>query len=71
MNLKKEIRTTKKNLAAEYKKMRRWIKDPEAYICHSLGDERENAITNAVYEFGRLKVLERLEREEFERTYGK
>jgi len=63
MNIKQEIRTTKKYLAAEYKKMKRWIKDPEAYIVHSCGDERENAITNAVYEFGRLNVLKQLERE--------
>ena len=63
MNIKQEIRTTKKNLAAEYKKMKRWIDDPQAYIVHSCGNERENAITHAVYEFGRLDVLERLERE--------
>ncbi len=61
MNIKQEIRETKKCLAAEYKKMKRWIKDPEAYIVHSCGDERENAITHAVYEFGRLHVLKRLE----------
>lgn len=63
MNIKQEIRTAKKYLAADYKTMKRWIKDPEAYIVHSCGDERENAITNAVYEFGRLNVLKRLERE--------
>lgn len=63
MNIKQEIRTAKKYLAADYKKMKRWIKDPEAYIVHSCGDERENAISNAVYEFGRLSVLTRLERE--------
>ena len=61
--LQKEIRDTKKFLAAEYKKMKRWIDDPQAYIVHSCGNERENAITHAVYEFGRLEVLERLERE--------
>lgn len=63
MNIKQEIRTTKKYLASDYKNMKRWIKDPEAYIIHSCGDERENAITHAVYESGRLNVLLRLERE--------
>ena len=63
MNVNKEIRTCKKNLDAEYKKMKRWIKNPEAYIIHSCGDERENAITHAVYEFGRLQVLAQLARE--------
>jgi len=63
MNIKQEIRACKKNLAAEYKNMKRWIKDPEAYVVHSCGDERENAIAHAVYEFGRLDVLKRLERE--------
>jgi len=63
MNIKQEIRTCKKYLNADYKKMKRWIKDPEAYILHSCGDERETAITNAVFEFGRLNVLKRLERE--------
>ena len=62
LNIKQEIRTCKKYLAADYKKMKRWIKDPEAYIVHSCGDERENAITHAVYEFSRLNVLKRLER---------
>ena len=61
MNIKQEIRTSKKFLATDYKKMKRWIKDPEAYIIHSCGDERENAITHAAYEFGRLNVLKRLE----------
>jgi len=64
MNLKKEIQITKKYLAEDYKKMKRWIKDPESYIINSCGDERENAITNAVYDFGRLQVLRRLEKEE-------
>jgi hypothetical protein len=64
MNLKKEIRTTKKNLADAYKRMKRWIQDPEAYLMNSCGDERENQITHAVYEFGRLQVLRKLVREE-------
>lgn len=63
MNLKQKIRTTKKYLAADYKKMKRWIKDPEAYIVHSCGDERENAIINAVYELGKLDAYKQLERE--------
>jgi len=63
MNIKQEIRTCKKNFTAEKKKMKRWIKDPQTYIVHSCGDERENAITNAVYEFGKLHILWRLERE--------
>ena len=63
MNLKQKIRTTKKYLAADYKKMKRWIKDPEAYIVHSCGDERENAIIHAVYELGKLDAYKQLERE--------
>ena len=63
MNLKQKIRNCKKNLAAEYKNMKRWIEDPEGYVLHSCGNERENAITHAVYELGKLDAYKQLERE--------
>lgn len=62
LDIKKEIRICKKNLKTHYEEMRQWIENPEVYIIHSRGDERENAIVNASCEFGRLNAWEKLQR---------
>jgi hypothetical protein len=62
LDIKKEIRICKKNLETHYEEMKQWIEDPEAYLIHSRGDERENTIVNAACEFGRLNAWLRLKR---------